>query len=74
MAFPHLEEDIFEEARLQKWMDQVVIPAMTQSLRSSTLQYLQHSRVERIRLHSPAGRVEGLVDVADIRLAFCSYY
>ncbi|KAK5397831.1 hypothetical protein LTR20_009215 [Exophiala xenobiotica] len=70
LAFPYLEDDIFEEARLRKWMNQVVIPAVFQSLPASTSQYFHHSSVEMIRLNSQAARVEGMRDVPDTQLDF----
>lgn len=37
LVFPYLAEDILEERRLRKWMDQVVIPAIKGSLSASRL-------------------------------------
>jgi hypothetical protein len=70
LVFPYLEEDILEKARLGKWTDQVVIPAIRQALSAGTLQYFHHSSTRMIQLNSQAGRVEGLRDEADRRLDF----
>lgn len=70
LVFPYLEDEFFEEARLRKWMDRVVIPAISQSIPGSTYQYFRHSSVEMIRLNSQAARVEGMRDVPDTELDF----
>ncbi|KIW22068.1 uncharacterized protein PV07_12531 [Cladophialophora immunda] len=70
LVFPYLEEDILEEARLRKWMEEVVIPAIGQSLPSHALQHFHHSSVRMIQLNSQAARVEGLQDVPDLQLDF----
>ncbi|KAK7892196.1 hypothetical protein LTR67_007292 [Exophiala xenobiotica] len=70
LAFPYLEDELFEETRLRKWMDQVVIPAIFQSLPASTSQYFRHTSLEMIRLNSQAARVHGMRDVPDMQLDF----
>jgi hypothetical protein len=70
LVFPYLEEDILEEARLQKWMEQVVIPAIFESLSAATLPHFHHTSMRLIRLNSQAARVEGMKDVPDTQLDF----